>query len=200
MSPFGTARDESADPAATLAALDRRTFLRISGAIAALGLLPSGCGSSALAPPADLALAHLSPRSYATFQAAALTILGREPAAIVRSGAVDPARLADAWLTRAPALAAPLQQGLLVLEFAPWPLLPKYSRFSVMTDEARVPVVAHLAASTTDWKRALFAGLKSLACMTFYSASPSRAVSHYPGPFGKGPGGIEDAMRYEIVD
>ncbi len=193
--PVDSGREASAY--AAIAALDRRRFLTLSGTLLALGSGATGCGRSELAPAPERALTHLSPRADATFQAAAVTILGAGPAALVRRGEIDPARLADAWLDRAPALAAPLQQGLLVLEFAPWPLLPKFAPFSTLDDAERERVIAHLADSTRDWKRALFAGLKSLACLTFYSAPPSRAISHYPGPLHRGPGGIEDAMRYE---
>jgi hypothetical protein len=187
------------EPLEALAGLDRRTFLRLAAAVAAVGLAPTGCGdlSRPLAPPPGVALASLTPRSYAVFQAAALRLLGPKPAAIVASGAVDPAGLADAWLARLPELAATLHRGLLVLELAPWPVLPKLRPFTRLDGRSQDWVLRDLMLSASDWKRALFKGVKSFACLTFYASPPSRAVTRYPGPFGSAEVTIADAMRYD---
>lgn len=179
--------------------LDRRGFLRLVGALGVAGLAPAGCGDAAppLAPPHGLRLAVLTPRSYAVFQAAALGILGPRAAEIVRSGSVDPAALADAWLARLPSLGAQLHQGLLLLELAPWPLLPKLRPFTALDDAGRDAVLRDLLLAETDWKRALFKGLKSFACLTFYAAAPSRTITRYPGPFGDAQVTIAEAMRYD---
>ena len=68
-----------------LARLDRRGFLRLAGGMAAAGLLPTGCGGvpPELAPPADLRI--LSPRGYATLNAAAVRLLGPPAAVLIRS-------------------------------------------------------------------------------------------------------------------
>lgn len=184
---------------ATLALLDRRGFLRLAAALAAAGLLPTGCGDAPppLAPGPGVRLAVLTPRSYAVFQAAALRLLGPRAAEQVRAGDVDPAALADAWLARLPALGAQLHQGLLLLEYAPWPLLPKLRPFTRLDDAGRDAVLQDLFAAGSDWKRALFKGLKSFACLTFYAAPPSRAITRYPGPFGNAEVTIAEAMRYD---
>lgn len=187
---------------AALAALDRRGFLRLAGALAAAGLAPVGCSArAALAPPADLVLAHLTPRSYAVFQAVTRRLLGPNATRLIDERQVDPARTADAWLVRAPELAAPLQQGLLALEFAPWPLLPKFLPFTSLDDGVQDRVLAHLAGADADWKRALFAGVKSFACLAFYAAPASRTISGYPGPLGgAGGAGIAAAMTLDADD
>jgi len=183
-----------------LGALDRRGFLRLAGALAAAGLVPAGCGGvpEGLAPPPGLALRHLTPRTWAVFQAAALRIVGPGPAALVRAGAFSPASLADAWLDRAPELAEPLRQGLLVLELAPRPLLPKWRFFTRLPDDAQDAVLDHLMRADAAWKRALFQGVKSFACLTTYSSAPARALTGYPGPFGSADVPIEAALRYDV--
>lgn len=187
------------DVRASLGALDRRGFLRLAGALAAAGLVPTACSgaSDALAPPPGLRLRHLTPRTYAVFRAAALRILGPAPASLVTAGAVDPAALADAWLERAPELAAPLGQGLLVLDLAPWPILPKWRPFTRLAGGDQDAVLDHLMRADAGWKRELFKGVKSFACLTTYSTAAARALTGYPGPFGGGGVTIEDALRYD---
>ena len=197
---MSTKAPAEADVVHALAALDRRTFLRLTGALAAAGLLPAGCGAlpSPLAPPPGVSLVQLTPRTYATFQAAALRLLGPGPAALIESRAVDPGRIADAWLARLPALAPQLRQGLLALEFATWPLIGKLSPFTALAPGAQDAVLDELMRSRWEWKQALFKGVKSFACLTFYGTSEARALTGYPGPFG-GPGGaanIAEAMRW----
>jgi len=184
---------------AAFAALDRRGFLRLTAGLAAAGLLPTGCGAAPpeLAPGPGVRLEVLTPRSYAVLRAASLRLLGPRAAALVGAGAVDPAALADAWLAPLPALGAQLHQGLLLLELAPWPLLPKLRPFTRLDDAGRDAVLHDLFTAQSDWKRALFKGLKSFACLTFYSAPPSRAITRYPGPFGDARVTIADAMRYD---
>jgi hypothetical protein len=90
-----------------------------------------------------------------------------------------------------------LRAALLVLEFAPFPFMPKLRPFTVLPAAAQDAVLADLMTSSLDWKRTLFKGIKSFACLTFYSAAPSRALTGYPGPFGgpKGARAIAEAME-----
>jgi hypothetical protein len=174
---------------AHLARLDRRGFLRLAGAIAATGVLPTGCADPApeLRPPPDAVLGVLSPRAYATFQAVALRQVGPRGAEVIRagirSGRLDPARDADAWIARVPALAGPLQQGLWLLEWGISPLVAKWRPFTALDGAAQDRVLEDLMRSRLDLKRDLFKGLKSLVMLTFYSNAASREVSGHPGPF-----------------
>ena len=176
--------------ARVLSALDRRAFLRLAGALIAAGSGPVGCHSAHSERAPDGGLVQLTPRTYAVFQAAAERVLGPGPAELVHRGVVNPAGIADRWLARLPELAPPLRAGLLVLEFAPFPLLPKLRPFTALPPSAQDAVLADLMGSSLDWKRTLFKGIKSFACLTFYSAAPSHALTGYPGPFG-GPAGAE---------
>ena len=185
--PLGPRADSVAS---ALSALDRRAFLRLSGALIAAGSAPLGCLSAKSERGPNGVLAQLTPRTYAVFQAAAERLLGPGPAELVHRGVVNPAEIADRWLARLPELAPPLRAGLLVLEFAPFPVLPKLRPFTALSPAAQDAVLAHLMGSSLDWKRTLFKGIKSFACLTFYSAAPSRALTGYPGPFG-GPDGAE---------
>ncbi|HTF36627.1 MAG TPA: hypothetical protein VK714_23330 [Myxococcota bacterium] len=185
--------------ARALSALDRRAFLRLVGAVTAAGSWPLGCRpvTSELGPPPEAVLKQLTPRTYAVFQAAAGRLLGPGPAELIQRGVVNPAQIADAWLARLPELAPPLRAGLLVLEFTPFPLLRKLRPFTALSPAAQDGVLADLMHSSVDWKRTLFKGIKSFACLTFYSAAPSRAITRYPGPFGGrgGAGAIAQAME-----
>lgn len=166
--------------------LDRRAFLRLAAAGAAAGILPSGCSRvpPELVPRAETELAVLSPRSYATFTAAASSIVGPDGAALIAAHQVDVGLRADAWLARTPALAGPLVQALLVLEHGFWPLVAKLKPFTALLASERDAVLADLMTSRLDLKRALFQGVRALSLLAFYSDPASRELSGYPGPFG----------------
>jgi hypothetical protein len=188
----------SADEArSALRALDRRAFLRLAGAAAAAGLLPAGCGGAPaeLLPAPDLVLRRLSPRGYATFQAAALRLVGPVGAASIRAGTLDPARAADRWLDRQPDLADALGQALAFLEWAVPPLLGKWRPFTRLPGPAQDRVLDELMRSRLDVKRDVFKGLRSLVCVVFYGDPAGAAGTGYPGPFGGGGSGIRDAME-----
>jgi len=172
--------------ARTGAALERRAFLRLAGALAAAGLLPSGCRGvpERWAPGPGTDLAVLSPRGYATCTAAASRLVGPEGAALIERRSVDVGRFVDAFLARTPTVAAPMAQALAVLEFGVWPLLRKGWPFTSLDGRAQDVVLDDLMRSRLEVKRQLFAGVRSLAMLAFYSAPESRAVSGYPGPFG----------------
>ncbi|MDJ0869935.1 MAG: twin-arginine translocation signal domain-containing protein [Myxococcota bacterium] len=174
--------------------LDRRGFLRLAGAAAAAGVFPAGCGGvpAELAPAPDLPLEVLSARGYATFQAAALRIIGARGAEAVRAGHVDPAAAADAWMARAPALAAPLGQALWVLEWGVAPLVAKWRPFTALDGVEQDRVLDDLMRSRFDLKRSLFKGVKSLSTLTFYAHPASHGAVGYPGPFDRA--GIAAAM------
>jgi hypothetical protein len=180
--------------AAALGALDRRGFLRLAGAVAALGLTPSGCGSvpRELAPPEGLELRALSPRGYATFRAAAMRLVGPRGAEAIADGRLDPAAAADTWVARLPGLRAALGQGLWVLEFGVYPVVAKWRPFTSLTGPEQDAALQNLTQSRWDLKRDLFKGMKSLAMLTFYAQPASRVLTGYPGPFDRD--GIAGAM------
>lgn len=196
MSGPGAPPPALADAAATL---DRRGFLRAVGAAAAAGLLPVGCGaassvSAALGPPAGRKLRVLSPRTYLTFNLATQRIVGSAGAAQIGAGGIDPAALADDWLARFGPSGELLQTALLSLEFGVWPLAAKLRPFSALDAAAQDAVLAQLQAGRWDLQRQLYAGIKTLACLAFYAHPESHAAIGYPGPFGGGGVGIDDAM------
>lgn len=183
-----------------LAPLSRRRFLALVGAAAAAGLLPLGCAPERpawLRPPAGAALRQLSERSYAVLTAATARLVGGPGAEWIAGGRVTPAATADAWLTSMPHLAAPLAQGLLVLELGFFPLLPKLRPFTALAGEAQDAVLGDLAASQIGLKRDLYKGIRSLAFLTFYSDPAVRPLIAHPGPFGRGDVTIAAAMRWD---
>ena len=193
-------RAVSGDLAAIRCALDRRAFLRLAGGAAALGLCPSGCGpgTAALAPPPGVVPVSFTPRSYAVFNAAAARIVGPRGAELIRERRIDPARRVDRLLARAPDVAGSLQQALLVVEFAIFPVLEKLRPFTALDGPAQDAVLAELMHSRFETKRAIFAGLKGLACLGFYGDPGSNALTGYPGPFGSDRVSIADAMTYDL--
>ena len=103
---------------------------------------------------------------------------------MIERRSVDVAAAADALLARAPALAGPMGQALAVLEFGVWPLVAKVRPFTALAGDAQDAVLEQLMRSRLALKRQLFAGVRSLALLAFYTQPQSRAVSGYPGPFG----------------
>jgi hypothetical protein len=184
-----------------LAPLSRRSFLRAVGAAAAAGLLPTGCAGERapwLRPPAGTALRQLSERGYAVLAAATARLVGGTGAAWIAEGRIAPAATADLWLDGMPELAAPLGQGLLVLEFAVFPLLQKLRPFTALPPAGQDGVLADLATSQIGWKRDLFKGVRSVAFLTFYADPAARPLIGHPGPFGRGAVTIADAMTYTV--
>jgi hypothetical protein len=123
--------------------LARRTVLRAIGTGVAMGLLPTGCSGvpPTLAPPPAQALVVLTPRTYAVFTAAAARLVGPRGAPLVLDRTIDVGTLADAWLARTPALAAPVGQALLLLELGVWPLLDKVFPFTALDGRAQDAVL-----------------------------------------------------------
>ena len=80
----------------------------------------------------------LSPRAYATFQSVAMRCVGPRGAEAIRARRIDPARAADAWVARVPALAGPLLQGLWVLEWGVYPLVAKWRPFTALDGAGRI--------------------------------------------------------------
>jgi hypothetical protein len=177
------------------AALERRAFLRLAGVAVGLGMLPTGCGGlpDVLAP--KRALGVLTPRTYAVFTAGAMRLVGPKGAALIADRTVDVGLLADDWLARTPAVARPLGQALLLLEFGVWPLFGKLRPFTALDGAAQDAVLGECMTSSLDTKRALFRGIRSLAMLTFYGAPATRALTGFPGPFGDATVTIADAMR-----
>ena len=183
---------------ASLAALDRRAFLRLAGLAAALGLLPSGCGDAApaLAPPPDLPLRFLTPRTYAVFGAAAARIVGPAGALRIRARRLDPGARAEAFLASAPTLASTLRQALLVLEFGVPPLLAKLRPFTALDGEAQDAILHELMSSRFATKRLLFGGVRSLALLACYGDPASREWIDYPPGHPHTAADIEAAHHY----
>ena len=196
MSAGGTAALEAA-VARDAASLGRRAVLRGIAVAAGAGLLPAGCSGTppALHPPAAAALVVLTPRTYATFTAAAMRIVGPRGAPLVADRTVDVGVAADAWLARTPALAGPLVQALWLLELGVWPLVGKIAPFTALDGDAQDAVLAECMTSRLELKRAVFRGVRSLALLAFYGSPATRPLTGYPGPFGTGAVTIADAMR-----
>jgi hypothetical protein len=182
------------DVSAPFARASRRRFLQLAGVAAATGLLPAGCRGvpAELAPPPGLVLGVLSPRGYATFRAVAMRMVGPRGAEAVRAGSIDPARAADQWALRVPALAGPLAQGLWLLEWGVAPLVAKWRPFTALDGATQDRVLDDLMRSRLDLKRDLFKGLRSLALLTYYAEPASRAAIGQPAPFDAA--GIATAM------
>lgn len=190
----------SASAREALARLDRRGFLRLAGGLAAAGLLPTACGGdgpqlpAVLTPPRALELESLSPRGYATFQAFAMRLAGPRAAASIAARELDPAAAADRWVARLPALAGALSDGLTLLEWGVWPLLPKLRPFTALEGAAQDRVIENLLRSRVALKRDLYRGLKSLATLVVYTDPAARAWTGHPGPFDAA--GIAVAMTW----
>jgi hypothetical protein len=178
------------------ARLGRRDVLRLAGLAAALGVVPSGCGSVAddLAPPADARLRVLTPRTYAVFTAAAARLVGPAGAELIHARHPDVGLQADRFLAGAPETAGPLGQALLILEFGVWPLVPKLRPFTSLDVVSQDAVLDGLMRSRFDLARQLFGGVRSLAYFAFYGARETRPLTGYPGPFGSDAVTIGDAM------
>jgi hypothetical protein len=194
--PSTRAAFASSEAEGALARLDRRAFLRLAGLATAAGVLPSGCGAApaVFAPPPTLRLSVLSPRAYATFQAFTLRLVGPACGALIVERTIDPAAAADAWVARLPGLAGALGQGLAVLEWAVWPLLPKFAPFTALGSDAQDRVLDDLLRSRMALKRDLYRGLKSLATLTVYAQPAARGRLGHPGPFSAE--GIRAAMTW----
>jgi hypothetical protein len=147
-----------------------------------------------LLPSDAAALEVLSPRSYATFTAAAARVVGPAGAALIAERSIDVGSAADAWLARETSLAGPIGQALVALEYGVWPLVAKVRPFTALDGARQDRVLDDLMRSRLDLKQAIFQGVRSLALLTFYSSPASRALTGYPGPFGNAQIGVAQAM------
>jgi hypothetical protein len=182
---------------ATLAALDRRAFLRLAGLAAASGLLPAGCGPApgSFGPPPGSTLRFLTPRGYAVFTAAAARIVGPAGAERIAAGRLAPGLRAEDFLASAPTLAAPLAQALLVLEFGVPPLVAKLRPFTSLASAAQDAVLLDLMGSRLETKRLIFGGVRSLALLACYGDAASRDWMDYPPERPRAGADIEAAHR-----
>jgi hypothetical protein len=165
-----------------ITALDRRAFLRLAGLAAGAGLLGAGCGGvpPALLPPPGAELRHLTPRTWAVFTAAAARIAGPAGAERIAARRLEPGAQAEAFLASAPALAAPLRQAMLALEFGVPPLLAKLRPFTALPPGGQDAILDELMRSRFETKRLLFGGLRSLALLACYGDPASREWIDYP--------------------
>lgn len=191
-----TPAPSEAELARTLAALDRRGFLRLAGWAAAAGWLPTGCrrAPEGAAPPQGLELQVLSPRGYAVVNAATERIVGPGGRRALAEGRVDPGARVDAYLARAPELAGLLEQALWALEFGFFPLLNKLRPFTALDGPARDAVLLELMTSRWSLKRTLFKGVKSIGVLAFYGSALYQPVRQLPALAGVS---VEDALRYD---
>ena len=179
------------------AQLSRRTVLRAGGVLASGAWGSTGCAGSTpawLLPLPSRRLASLSPRTYATLTAACARIAGPRVAAEIEGERLRPGPVADAWLTRTPTASDPLNQALMVLEFGVYPLVAKLRPFTALDGAAQDAVLRNLQASRLGLKRALFAGIHSIALLSVYLTPEAHALIGYPGPFGTATVSIGDAM------
>jgi hypothetical protein len=149
--------------------LDRRRFLRLAGAAAAVGALPA-CS----APE----------RRDAIVTAVTRRIVGPEGAAQIDAGRVDPAAAAAAFLADLGPLGDALELALAALEWAVWPLVPKLRPFTALEPADQDAVLADLRDSRLGFKRQLFAAAKSVGCLAYYTSPESHSALGFPGPFG----------------
>jgi len=173
-----------------LLALDRRGLLKAAG-LAAAALLPGGCGAGP-APPGP-PLAALTPRTWAVVDALARRVAGRAGRERLRAAGIDTGRRADELLARAPELAAPLDQALLVLEFGFFPWLGKLRPFTALSGPAQDRILQELAGSRWALKRTLFRAVRSVGLLGCYGSALHQPVSRHPGVAGVA---IEEAMTY----
>jgi len=96
-------------------------------------------------------------------------------------------------VARLPALGGALAQGLVVLEWGVWPLLPKWRPFTGLAGVAQDRVFENLQQSRSNWKQDLYHGLKSLGMLVIYAQPQARTLVGRPGPFDRE--GIAAAMR-----
>ncbi len=179
-----------------LGRLDRRRFLGVGLLAAGSALAPIGCGGvpETLRPPPDLDLRQLSPRAYATFNAAALRLVGPELATAIGEGRVDPAALADRWADREPGLGGTLGLALTVLEFGVPPVIPKWRPFTRLAPSDQDAVLDGMMTARFDVTRDVFRGVRSLVFVSVYGHTEGVRATHHPGPFGTRDVSIADAM------
>lgn len=180
-----------------ISALDRRGFLKLAGLVAAAGVFPVGCrdASPPLAPPPDLELVHLTPRTYAVFTAATARIVGPSGAQQIASGRLQPGARAEAFLASAPTLAPTLRQALLALEFGVPPLLAKLRPFTALSGEAQDAILRELIDSLFASKRLLFGGVRSLALLACYGDPLGLSWIDYPPARPRAGADIDAAHR-----
>lgn len=179
------------------AGLHRRGFLKLMALATAAGVVPSGCGSGSPAwtqPPPDVALKALSPRAYATLTAVSARVAGPAVGDGIAAGRLRPGAIADAWLARTPSFAGPLGQALALLEFGVRPLLAKWRPFTSLDGAAQDAVLDDLRTSSIATKRAMYAGVRSVALLAVYLSPEQHAAIGYPPPFGTAAVSIADAM------
>ncbi len=179
-----------------LARLDRRGFLRLAGAAAALA--PGALGACAEGGGKARA-GVLAPREARVLRAAVAALAGPAAGARIAAGALDPAEVADRWLAALPDRAPALRGALWLLELGIWPLTPRLRPFTALAPAQREALLRGLRDSRFAWKRGLFRGLKAFCTLVYYAHPASWAAAGYPGPFGGPDGaGIDAAMRYDL--
>jgi hypothetical protein len=99
-----------------------------------------------------------------------MRLVGPRGAALVADRTVDVGARGDAWLARTPAVAGPLGQALVLLEFGVGPVLGKLRPFTALDSDAQDAILAECMRSRLELKRALFRGIRALAMLAFYDS------------------------------
>lgn len=179
--------------------LSRRRFLKISALAVGAGLVPTSCVDmpTHLGLPEGLELKVMDPWEYALVNAVARRMLGAKPAAMIDSREVDPARYLDetcALLDRS--IFGRVRMAFGFLEYAPWPILPKFSRFTRASEEVQDRVLLDMQQSSLGIKKSIFVALKLLSGPAFYANAPAWRLMDYPGPPWNAPGRHALATQY----
>lgn len=177
----------------------RRRFLQALGAATAAVAAAPACSPvpTELQPDGSVKLQVLSQRQYAVMNALALTVLGPKAAKHIQAGAADPARRLDQLLAISEPHAKKMIPVLLnVIEFAPWPLMPKLRTFTHLSPEARLRVLEAMKVSDMDTRQAILASARAMVGQCYYLYSSSWADIRYHGKAGEDPEGHAYAMTY----
>jgi hypothetical protein len=164
--------------------LSRRRFLKAVGGVVALGVLPTACTDlpGPLQVPGSLQLKVLAPWEYAVLNAVASRVLGPHAAELIKAGEVNPAAFIDDAFSRIdPQVPDAVRPAIALIEYAPWPVLPKWGRFTRVFEDAQDRALASLETSRFPLFNLAHGGLKLLTAASFYSARASAKITGYDG-------------------
>ncbi|MBI2889167.1 MAG: hypothetical protein HYY13_00100 [Nitrospirae bacterium] len=179
--------------------LSRRRFLLSGAVLAAAGAIPLRCARAPkdLRVPAGFTLKVLSAWEYALLIALARRMLGPRAAQLIDRRTVDPAAYLDETLSLVhPELHKPLHQAFAILEFSPWPILPKWERFTRSSTHVQDRVIQSLEGSRSEAKNAIYVACKLLTGPSFYAQPPSWVLPGYEGPPWQAPELQRQATMY----
>ncbi|MBI2060007.1 MAG: hypothetical protein HYT87_09580 [Nitrospirae bacterium] len=179
--------------------LPRRGFLKLAGGAAVAGLLPTSCADLPrhLQVPPSRPLKVLKLWEYAFITAMTRRMLGRRPAEMIDAREVDPAVYLDDILPLLdPGIYEPLRYVFGLVEYFPWPILPKWGRFTRSSEEVQDRVLLDMQDSRSEVLRAAFTAFKLLSGPSFYAHPAAWKLMDYPGPPWRAPERHAESMRY----